>query len=419
MVPRRHFLVTHFEYVARFARKRLFQRMRILMISDVYFPRVNGVSTSIRTFRRELMTLGHHVTLIAPNYEIASDDDADIVRVPSRGVPRDPEDRMMRRKSIDRLPRLSKDRFDIVHIQTPFVAHYAGIYLAKQLRVPTIESYHTFFEEYLHHYVPFVPRNVMRFIARRVTVSQCNAVDRIISPSRAMHAALTDYGVKSRIDILPTGLEQSQFRLGDGARFRAKHGITADRPTLLYVGRVAHEKNIEFLLRMMTAVREKIPSALFLIVGEGPAREHLRAQAIELGLSDSVKFIGYLDRDTELLDCYRGGDVFVFASRTETQGLVLLEALAQGTPVVSTMHMGTRDVLENARGVRIVGEQISEFAEAVIKLLRNKIERERLATVAPNDAMKWSSREMAERLVRSYATTIQTHQRVGEPMMTT
>ncbi|HYM36222.1 MAG TPA: glycosyltransferase, partial [Steroidobacteraceae bacterium] len=222
-----------------------------------------------------------------------------------------------------------------------------------------------------------------------------------------------------RIDILATGLEQSQFRLGDGASFRAKHGIEVDRPTLLYVGRVAHEKNIEFLLRMMTAVREKIPSALFLIVGEGPAREHLRAQAIELGLGDSVKFIGYLDRDTELLDCYRAGDVFVFASRTETQGLVLLEALAQGTPVVSTMHMGTRDVLENARGVRIVGEQISEFADAVIKLLRNKIERERLATVAPSDALKWSSREMAERLVHSYAATIQTHQRVGEPMMTT
>ncbi|HYM34356.1 MAG TPA: glycosyltransferase, partial [Steroidobacteraceae bacterium] len=158
--------------------------MRILMISDVYFPRVNGVSTSIRTFRRELTALGHHVRLIVPNYEVACEDDVDILRVPSRGVPRDPEDRMMRRKSIDRLlSQLSKDRFDIVHIQTPFVAHYAGIYLAKQLRVPTIESYHTFFEEYLHHYVPFVPRNVMRLIARRVTVSQCNAVDRIISPS--------------------------------------------------------------------------------------------------------------------------------------------------------------------------------------------------------------------------------------------
>src|SRR5690349_18444811 len=99
--------------------------MRILMISDVYFPRVNGVSTSIRTFRRELQALGHEVTLIVPAYAIQMDDDADIIRIPSRGVPRDPEDRMMKRSHIDRMiPVLKRRNFDIVHIQTPFIAHY-------------------------------------------------------------------------------------------------------------------------------------------------------------------------------------------------------------------------------------------------------------------------------------------------------
>ncbi len=382
--------------------------MRILMISDVYFPRVNGVSTSIRTFRRELIALGHRVTLIAPVYpQAAEDDDRDIIRVPSRGVPRDPEDRMMQRGCLNQLlPQLRQQGFDVVHIQTPFIAHYVGLYLAKHLGVPVIESYHTFFEEYLYHYVPFVPRAAMRFLARRISVSQCRAVDRIVSPSRAMHTALVNYGVNGAIDILPTGLEQNQFQRGDGARFRTKHGIDLVRPALLYVGRVAYEKNIDFLLRMFKAALPRTPQAVFLIVGEGPAQEHLRSQVKQMGLSESVQFIGYLDRDTELLDCYAAGDLFVFASRTETQGLVLLEALAQGTPVVSTIHMGTRDVLEHARGARVVEEDITQFADAVTELLQNTVARERLALLAPSDAGKWSSREMAERLLRVYASTV-------------
>jgi len=381
--------------------------MRILMISDVYFPRVNGVSTSIRTFRRELIALGHKVTLIVPAYPGAmAEDDSDIIRVPSSGVPRDPEDRMMRRREIDRLlPQVLQQQYDIVHIQTPFIAHYAGVYLARKLGVPVIESYHTFFEEYLYHYVPFVPRSVMRFLARRFTVSQCKAVDRLISPSRAMHTALVEYGVRTPIDVLPTGLDANQFRLGDGARFRTKHGIAAEQPVLLYVGRVAHEKNIDFLLLMFKQVVAALPTVLFVIAGEGPAQTHLRTRARQMDMADSVRFIGYLDRDTELLDCYRAGTLFVFASRTETQGLVLLEALAQGTPVVSTMHMGTRDVLEHARGARIVAEDTTAFADAVSELLSDVQTRSRLAQLGPLDAAKWSAREMAERLLKTYGNT--------------
>ncbi len=381
------------------------QKLRILMISDVYFPRVNGVSTSIRTFRRELQGLGHEVTLIAPAYPGHDQAEPGIIRTASRSVPMDPEDRMMRRHLIDQLwPALKDQHFDVLHIHTPFIAHYAGLYLAAQLRIPVVESYHTFFEEYLYHYVPLVPRRLMRFLARRVTVSQCSAVQHIISPSLAMHEALRNYGVHTAIEILPTGLETSQYRPGDGARFRAEHDISADRPTLLYVGRVAHEKNIDFLVHCFQQVHAALPEALLLIVGEGPAQAHLRELVCKLRLNTAVKFIGYLDRDSTLLDCYRAGDLFVFASRTETQGLVLLEALAQGTPVVSTMHMGTRDVLEGTQGTRIVKEDQDEFASACIELLRDHGARQQLAAHATNDAARWSSREMTERLVRLYAS---------------
>ena len=381
--------------------------MRILMVTDVYFPRVNGVSTSIRTFRRELQAVGHHVTLIAPDYATRSADETDIIRIPSRSVPRDPEDRMMRRAQIDKLlPMLRDLRFDVIHIQTPFIAHYAGLHLARALKIPVIESYHTFFEEYLYHYVPLVPRAVMRWVARHFTVNQCNAVNQVIAPSRAMHTALTEYGVTTPITIVPTGLETAQFTLGNGLRFRAQHGIAADTPVMLYVGRVAYEKNIDFLLRAFKVVQQQIPSALLLIVGEGPAVGHLQTLTTRLNLDNAVRFIGYLDRDTTLLDCYRAGDIFAFASRTETQGLVLLEALAQGTPVVSTIHMGTKDVLEHAQGARIASEEIEHFSQAAIALLQDKQARLQLSQAAQNDAARWSSKEMAERLLKLYRHVI-------------
>jgi glycosyltransferase involved in cell wall biosynthesis len=383
--------------------------MRVLMISDVYFPRVNGVSTSIRSFRRELQAQGHQVTLIAPAYPHSHDydqqhADPDLIRIASLPIPRDPEDRLMRRSQLlQLLPALQKKQFDVVHIQTPFVAHYAGVTLARQLRLPSVESYHTFFEEYLYHYIPLIPRSVMRFVARRFTVSQCNAVNKVIAPSRAMLKALQDYGVTTPMTILPTGLEAGQFTPGNGARFRSTHGIGAQQPVALYVGRVAHEKNIDFLLTMFKQTLAQVPEALLLIVGEGPALPHLRAQAQQLGISAAVKFIGYLDRDAGLLDCYRAGDVFVFASRTETQGLVLLEALAQSTPVLSTAHMGTRDILEAAQGAQIVPEDATQFAQALTRLLNNSAARATLAASATADARRWSTVEMTQRLLKLYA----------------
>jgi glycosyltransferase involved in cell wall biosynthesis len=129
--------------------------MNILMISDVYFPRVNGVSTSIQTFRRQLERLGHPVTLIAPDYGRAAADEGGILRIPARRVVLDPEDRMMRARAVfRRLDTLARQRFDIIHIQTPFVAHHVGVRLSRRLNIPRVESYHTFFEEYLYHYVP-------------------------------------------------------------------------------------------------------------------------------------------------------------------------------------------------------------------------------------------------------------------------
>lgn len=381
--------------------------MKILNVSDVYFPRVNGVSTSIQTFSRELAKLGHECHVVAPDYGAAGPKGAHepkLIRVPSWKVPFDPEDRFMtpgRLRAMESL--LRGENYDVVHIQTPFVAHQVGVELARKLELPVVETYHTFFEEYLHHYVPLLPRPLARRMARYFSRRQCNEVDAVVVPSRAMEEALRAYGVETFLEKLPTGLRLEDLRGGNGLTFRERFHIPAERPTITHIGRVAFEKNIGFLLGMLPRVVRQVPDVLMVIAGEGPALPALHRQVVDLGLQDHVLFVGYLDRATELLDCYRAADAFVFASRTETQGLVLLEAMALSVPVVSTAVMGTKDILGPGLGALVAQEDEADFAGKVVEVLRNAELRCRLRREARDYVAKsWEAGQMAARLVELY-----------------
>jgi len=389
--------------------------VRVLFISDVYFPRVNGVSTSIRTFRQDLAGCGVDTQLVAPRYDTGgapgSCADAagtlaaepEVLRVAAARVPRDPEDRRMVWRALKRVLDALPGAFDVVHIHTPFIAHYAGVRFARRANIPCVSTYHTFFESYLHHYLPALPRSLSTLLARSFTRSQCAAVQALIAPSEPIRAVLSAYGVATPIHVLPTGVAADRFRSGDGRAFRARSGIAAERPLVTYIGRVAHEKNIGFLIQMFRHVLESVPEALLVIAGEGPAREALRAQVAALGLQRHVHFAGYLARDDELLDCYAAADVFAFASRTETQGLVLLEAMAQGAPVVSTAELGTRSILVPGSGALVVPEERGAFAMAVVRVLRDTGLRAEMASRGRAYARSWSSAAMARRLADIYS----------------
>ena len=385
--------------------------MKILMISDVYFPRVNGVSTSIQTFRRELGTLGHQVDLIAPAYPAPYTEDSDTLRVPSRYLPFDPEDRMMIGREVRRLlPRLRAAGYDLVHIQTPFVAHYLGIEIADLLDIPRIETYHTFFEEYLFHYVPMLPKAVLRALSRRFSRTQCNQMDALVVPSTAMRDKLAEYGVRVPMHVVPTGIPLAQFAAGIGQAFRTAQGIPGERRVLLFVGRVAFEKNIDFLLRALERAVAAIPDLLLVIAGEGPALASLRKLAAQLNLQKNTLFVGYLDRRGALLDCYRAADAFVFASRTETQGLVLLEAMALGLPVISTAVMGTRDIVGPKRGALVPEDNEADFAEHIVRLMRDGDLRARLAAEGLVYVREWHADALARKLVVTYQDVVDAYQ---------
>lgn len=378
--------------------------MKILMITDVYFPRVNGVSTSIQTFRRELQELGHEIRVVAPKYDRPTADEQGIDRVHSYQVLFDPEDRMMHPRLLARrLAILQHWNFDLVHVQTPFVAHYAGLRLARRMGVPCVETYHTFFEEYLFHYLPILPKRAWRAVARRFSRRQCNQLDGLVVPSGAMYEVLVRYGVRTRMRVIPTGIQGDALLEGDGAAFRAQHGIRPDQPVLVFVGRVAFEKNIEFLLRVTQELqRTTHPHVALIIAGEGPAKNRLRRLGSTLGLETHLHFVGYLARGAELSSCYQAGDVFVFASRTETQGLVLLEAMSLGVPVVSTAVMGTRDILAAERGALIAEEDIPHFAAQVRRLLDDAELRRRLGREGRAYARQWTARGPAQALLAFY-----------------
>jgi glycosyltransferase involved in cell wall biosynthesis len=380
--------------------------LRVLMISDVYFPRINGVSTSIETFRGDLADAGIRVRLVAPDYP-ERHESPDTWRVPSRRLPFDPEDRLMQWRSLlDTTAAVAREGVDLVHVQTPFAAHYAGVRLARRLGLPVLTTYHTHFEEYIQHYLPLLPRPLLRSLARRLARHQCDSLDAVIVPSPAMADTLTGYGVTAPLHVLPTGIPVARFAGGDGAAFRARHGIPADRPLALYVGRVAHEKNIGFLLQALRHALGRRPDLALAVAGEGPALAALQREAAALKLDGRVHFVGYLDRQTELPGCYAAADVFVFASRTETQGLVLLEAMAAGLPVYALSCLGTRSIVEPGRGAIAAADDPAAFGTGLADLVGDADRLAALAEAGREFVREWSAPERARQLADLYRSLV-------------
>ena len=389
-------------------------RLNLLLLSDIYFPRINGVSTSIRAGIEWLLRDGHAVTLVAPDYGSGSGSgggqdhfdrefgpELEVLRISAQPLFFDPEDRLFAPGPLRALlARLALRRWDVVHVHTPFRAHQLGVRLRRRIGVPVIETYHTYFEQYAAHYLPWLPAPLLRATARVGSRWLCHAVDHVVVPTREMDAVLRRYGVRAPTTLLASGIEPS-FAGGDGVAFRARHDIAPERPVIATISRLAIEKNIGFLLEVAARLVRDIPQLLFLVAGEGPAATRLQAQAARLGLGDNVRFFGNFDRVT-LRDCYRAADAFAFASPTETQGLVLAEAMALGVPVVSTAVMGTATVLRDPPSAIVAPEDVEGFAECVLQVLGDPALRARLSAAGPADARRWRSDALMPGLLALY-----------------
>jgi glycosyltransferase involved in cell wall biosynthesis len=381
--------------------------VRILFLSDVFLPRVNGVSTSIQTFRQALERHGHTVDLVAPGYGGEDVGEPGVHRVRGMRVPRDPEDRIVTPGSmVRRVESLGPSGFEVVHVHTPFAAHRAGVVISRRHGVALVETFHTMLDEYAEHYLPLVPRRLSRSLVRRYLVRQARRARRVIAPSRALRDRLTSYGISTPIDVIPTGLDPGAFEAGNRGAMRGRLGLADAAPIVAYVGRLAHEKNILRVLEVMLAVLDRLPRAHAVFAGLGPALETLERRVAGSAFVDRVHWLGYLDRRTELPDLYAAADVLLFASLTETQGLVPLEAMAAGLPLVAIPALGTRDLLATGKGVLLATTEPGDLEAKAFALLENEPLRRRLGHEARAVAAEWSSERSANLLLECYRRAV-------------
>lgn len=385
--------------------------MQILALSDVYFPRVCGTSTSLRALMHELQAKGHSVTLIAPAYPGAGDPPGDdVIRVSSHALPLGTGGRLMKmHRVLELTERLRSWNYDIIHVHTPFVAHFVGAMLSRRLRVPAVETWNTFYEEELRPYAPYLRRSWVRAVAQAISRFQCRGVDGLIVRSAEMRNRLQEYGVRTPVTLIPAAVETQLFQRGDGDRFRAAHRIGAEQLMLLYVGRLERSAPVEFVLQALQEVRREIPEALLVIAGEGPAEPSLRAKAEQLDLRDHVSFVGHMDRFSELLDCYNAAECFVFPAHSETHGMALLEAMAAGLPVVATTSLQTRDILSEDSHAVITEERAADFAAAIVNVLREPERRGQLAAAGRQYVQRWSASVTVEQVLDCYQEIIALH----------
>jgi 1,2-diacylglycerol 3-alpha-glucosyltransferase len=333
--------------------------MRVGFFTEVYRPVVNGVVTSIDTLAEGLRTRGHQVYCFAPRVPGYDEADGPVFRMPSLPLPtRTPYRLTLPLVSRRNLNNVIK-RLSLVHVHSPFVTGWMGMRYARRYGMPLVYTYHTQLEAYAH-YVPFEP-NATRYAASQLTRAFANSTDAVVVPTPAMATRLRELGVTVRLEVVPSGIDVRMFGAGrrDDA-LRAQVGAKPHDRVALCVSRLAKEKNIELLLEAMAIAGD--PSLRLVVAGEGPAREELEERARECGVAARTRFLGIVARE-QLPDLYASCDAFCMPSTTETQGLVLAEALAAGANVIAADAPQNRDVLGSAG--RVVPATARAFAAAL------------------------------------------------------
>jgi glycosyltransferase involved in cell wall biosynthesis len=318
--------------------------LRLGFFTEVYLPVVNGVVASVEALADGLRQRAHEVYCFAPRMPGYDEADGPVFRMPSLPLPM----RTPYRLTLPLVSRRNRDRvikrLSLVHAHSPFVTGWMGLRYARRYGMPLVYTYHTQLEAYAH-YVPFEP-NVTRLAASALTRTFANSADAVVVPTPAMSARLRAIGVTARIVVVPSGIDLARF--GAGRRndaLRARCGVAPHERMLLAVGRLAKEKNLEVAIEALARAND--PALRLVIAGDGPHREELERFAAAAGVAGAMRFLGVVARE-QLPDLYASADAFVMPSTSETQGLVLVEALAAGCLVIAADAPQNREVAGEA-----------------------------------------------------------------------
>lgn len=363
--------------------------MNILMVTNTFTPHVGGVARSVESFSERMRGLGHRVVVAAPYFPDAPRSESDVIRLRAMqnfngsdfSVPF-PITGLLRKTLLSFRP-------DVVHSHHPFLLGDTALRVAADQNIPIVFTHHTMYERYTH-YVPGDSPLLKRF-AIDLTTGYCNLCDAVIAPSESVAEVLVSRGVDVPIEVIPTGVDLPFFAAGDGRRFRRDHHIPRDAFVVGHVGRLAPEKNLAFLAQALAVFADRFPKAHVVIVGEGPSRSALETAFAEVGRDHRIVLTGSLQR-AQLPDAYAAMDVFAFGSTSETQGMVLTEAMAAGVPAVALDAPGAREVVDDRANGRLLAEQRLEGFVAALRWVasRSRSEREELRKEVSATAERFS-----------------------------
>lgn len=345
--------------------------MNIGLFTDTYFPQVSGVATSIKTLKEQLEAQGHQVYIFTSTDPKVSKNanEPHIYRFSSVPFVWFKDRRMTYRGGFQALQIAKELKLDIVHTQTEFSLGMIGKFVARQMKIPIVHTFHTNYEDYLHYIAngKIIKPGGVAVIARYFM----HGMTGIVSPSKQTFDTLKEYKVDTPVVIIPTGVRVAHKPEEDHSQDLYKQlGLTPKTPIVMSIGRVASEKNIDDVITAFAQVVEQIPEAKLVIVGDGPARSALESQASDLGIRESVIFVGEVQHE-EVYSYYRLGDVFASASTSETQGITFIESITADTPVVA-MHSDYMDGIVIDPSIGTLVETPDALADPIVRYLKAK-----------------------------------------------
>jgi glycosyltransferase involved in cell wall biosynthesis len=386
--------------------------MNIVMLTNTYLPHVGGVANSVQRLSEQLRAWKHRVIIIAPEFDELPENETDVYRVPA----------LQNFNGSDFSVVLPVPKFlsevleefgpDLIHSHHPFLLGDTALRLAASHGLPLVFTHHTMYEQYTH----YVPLDALQFgdFVKSLATGYANQCHRVVAPSESVASILKERGVETPIRVIPTGVDTHLFEAGEGAAVRKEAGIPQDAFVVGHVGRLAEEKNLLFLAQATAAFLQAEKGAYTLIVGEGPAQEEMQRIFDDQGVADRAKLIGKRQGQA-VIDAYHAMDVFAFSSYSETQGMVLVEAMAAGVPVVALKAPGAVEVIQDKGNGRLLPEQDADaFREALVWMLqRDEAAKTQMAKAVAETAEAFSTETCVGKMVALYENVIFEHAQEG------
>jgi glycosyltransferase involved in cell wall biosynthesis len=376
--------------------------LRIAMFSDSVLPILNGVSISVDALVTELRHQGHSVHMYANRFPGFRDQDPNTFRFRAVEFPFWQGYPLLIPPVYHMLRRFRQHEYDVIHTHTPFLLGMVGLRWAESHEIPIVSTYHTLYDRYAH-YVRCLPRRYVRYRIAKHTNFYYNRMQHVITPTDASQKWLVRHAVETNVHVIPTGSPRPP--VVDRSEVRASLGMKPDQKILLYVGRLAHEKNLDMLIAGAAKAMKEDAQLRLWLVGDGPYRDACVTIARRLGIGDRVKFVGFLPR-SEVDPYYAAADLFVFASETETQGLVVQEAMLHALPAVVVTGGGAGEKIVSGENGFITRNDASDFSHHVNLVLRDDSLYARIADGARRTGRTYSIEEMTHHVLKVYRQAI-------------